>query len=56
MSKQEAAPSETEAAVAERLQAMFDDVAAQPTPSWLMDLVEALEEKRLYREKASEET
>jgi hypothetical protein len=41
---------ETEAELSEQLRAMFDEIADQPVPSKLLDLVEALEEKRRYQE------
>lgn len=55
MAKNESGRTDAEAALTDQLRAMFDSIAEQPVPGKLMDLVEALEEKRRYREDSGED-
>ncbi len=55
MAKMESVPKDAEAALTQQLRNMFESVAEQPVPGKLMDLVEALEEKRRYLEDAGED-
>ena len=55
MAKMESVRRDVEAALTEQLRAMFDSIAEQPAPGKLIDLVDALEEKRRYREEPGDE-
>jgi hypothetical protein len=55
MAKMESVRRDVEATLTEQLRAMFDLIAEQPAPSRLIDLVEALEEKRRHREESGDE-
>lgn len=58
MSKKDTACDEAEVALGEvggQLKAMFDKVADQPIPEHLIELVDALEEKRRHQQKLDEE-
>lgn len=55
MAKKESVHTEAEAVLTEQLRAMFDSIAEQPVPGRMMDLVEALEEKRRYREESGDD-
>jgi hypothetical protein len=46
---------EAEAALSAQLRGMFDLIAEQPVPAKLVDLVDALEEKRRHQEGVEEE-
>jgi hypothetical protein len=50
MAKTHPAHRTREIAVSEDLRALFDEIADQPVPPRLIDLVEALEEKRRHQE------
>ena len=51
MAKDDNARGEAEAALSGQLKAMFDAISGQPVPEQLLELVDALEEKRRDREK-----
>ena len=55
MAKTNPARRTSEIAVSENLRAIFEDIADQPVPPRLMDLVEALEEKRLHEQGRGED-
>ena len=55
MAKKESVHRDAEAALTEQLRAMFDTIAEQPVPGKIMDLVEALEEKRRFGEESADE-
>lgn len=55
MANKESVHRDAEAALTEQLRVMFDTIADQPVPAKLMDLVEALEEKRRYREESGDD-
>jgi hypothetical protein len=55
MAKNESVHGDAEAALTEQLRAMFDTIAEQPVPDKLMDLVEALEEKRRSSDESADE-
>jgi hypothetical protein len=48
MAKNKPVHGNAETALIEQLRAMYDAIAEQPVPGKIMDLVEALEEKRRY--------
>lgn len=55
MAKNESVHRDAEAALKEQLRAMFDQIAEQPVPGRIVDLVEALEEKRRYHEDSADD-
>jgi Anti-sigma factor NepR len=58
MTKRDTADGEAEAALAKvsgQLKEMFDVISDQPVPEHLLELVEALEEKRRYQQSKDEE-
>jgi hypothetical protein len=55
MAKKESVRRDAEAALTEQLRAMFDAIVEQPTPRKILDLVEALEEKRRDRDGSADD-
>jgi hypothetical protein len=55
MAKNESVHRDAEAALTEQLRAMFDSITEQPVSGKIMDLVEALEEKRRSSDEAADE-
>lgn len=55
MAKKQSVHRDAEAALTEQLRTMFDTIAEQPVPGRLMELVEALEEKRRHREETGDD-
>lgn len=54
MAKDDNAGREAEAALSGQLKAMFDAISGQPVPEKLLELVDALEEKRRDREQTDD--
>jgi hypothetical protein len=55
MSKANPAHRASEAAVCEDLRDMFDQIADQPVPTRLIDLVDALEEMQRFQEACNDD-
>jgi len=55
MAKKDTVHRDAEAALTEQLRNMFESIAEQPVPGKLLDLVDALEERRGDRETSAED-